>query len=70
VLGAIVAERGHVKAEGEKETRIDIKEFDANMRAWGNRVRCQLDNSKLTEDRQQHDCTDDAGSLVRYDGKQ
>jgi hypothetical protein len=68
VLGAIVAERGTRKAEGQEETRIDLEEFDANIRAWGNRVRCQLDNSKLTEDKQA-DCTDDAASLARYDEK-
>jgi hypothetical protein len=68
VLGAIVAARGAREAKGQEETRIDLSEFDANVRAWGNRLRCQLDNSKLTEDRQ-HDCTDDAAALARYDEK-
>jgi hypothetical protein len=69
VLGAIVAARGTRKADGQKETRIDLSEFDANMRIWGNRVRCQLDNSKLTETKQ-NDCTDDAAALTRYADKQ
>jgi hypothetical protein len=68
VLGAIVAPRGTRKADGQKETRIDIDEFDQNMRAWGNRVRCQLDNSKLPEDKQT-DCTDDTGNATRYGAK-
>lgn len=68
VLGAIVAERGARKAEGQKETRIDLEEFGQNMRAWGSRLRCQLDNSRLPED-QRADCTDDAANLSRYGGK-
>jgi hypothetical protein len=68
VLGAVVAERGSRKAEGQKETRIDIDELSQNMRAWGLRLRCQLDNSKLVEDKQS-DCTDDAANLSHYGDK-
>jgi hypothetical protein len=65
VLGAVVAERGTRKAQGQKETRIDIDELNQNMRAWGHRLRCQLENSKLVES-QRSDCTDDAANLARY----
>jgi hypothetical protein len=68
VLGAIVAERGTRKADGQKETRLDLEQFEQSMRAWGLRLRCQLDNSKLTADKQA-DCTDDAGNLSRYEVK-
>jgi hypothetical protein len=68
VLGAIVAPRGTRKGDGQKETRIDIEEFDQNMRAWGNRLRCQLDNAKLPEDKQTN-CADDSGNATRYDDK-
>ncbi|MDP2324573.1 MAG: DUF3313 domain-containing protein [Gammaproteobacteria bacterium] len=68
VLGAIVAERGTRKGSGQKETRIDIDEFNQNMFAWGNRLRCQLDNAKLPADKQT-DCTDDAGNATRYADK-
>jgi hypothetical protein len=65
VLGAIVAERGQRKAEGQKETRIDMDEMRQNMRAWSNRLRCQLDNSKLPADKQ-NVCNDDAANFGRY----
>lgn len=68
VLGALVVERGTRKAEGTKETRIDMDEMRQNMRAWSSRLRCQLDNSKLPADKQ-NDCTDDASSAARYDAK-
>jgi hypothetical protein len=68
VLGAIVAERGTRKGDGQKETRIDLDEFNQNMRAWGNRLRCQLDNSKLPAGKQS-DCTDDSGNTARYGAK-
>jgi hypothetical protein len=65
VLGALVAERGQRKADGKKETRIDMDDMRQHMRAWSNRLRCQLDNTKLPADKQL-DCTDDAASLGRY----
>jgi hypothetical protein len=65
VLGAIVAERGQRKAEGQKETRIDMDEMRQNMRAWSNRLRCQLENSKLPADKQ-NACNDDAANYGRY----
>jgi hypothetical protein len=68
VLGAIVAPRGTRKGGGQKETRIDIDEFNQNMGAWGNRLRCQLDNAKLPADKQT-DCTDDTGNTTRYGAK-
>jgi len=69
VLGAIVAPRGTRKSDDQKETRIDIDEFNQNMRAWGNRVRCQLDNAKLPEGQPPADCTDDTASATRYGAK-
>jgi len=68
LLGAIVAPRGHTKGDGQKETRIDLNEFDQNMRAWGNRLRCQLDNTKLPADKQTN-CADDSGNTARYGDK-
>jgi hypothetical protein len=68
VLGAIVAERGTRKGGGQKETRIDIDEFNQNMFAWGRRLRCQLDNAKLPADKQTN-CADDAGNAARYGAK-
>lgn len=65
VLGALVAERGQRKAEGQKETRIDMDEMRQNMRAWSNRLRCQLENSKLPADKQ-NACNDDAANYGRY----
>lgn len=65
VLGALVAERGTRKASGQKETRIDMGELKDNMESWSNRMRCQLDNSKLPADKQ-NNCTDDAASAARY----
>ena len=69
VLGAIVAERGTRKGDGQKETRIDIDELNQNMAAWGNRLRCQLDNAKLPADKQAN-CVDDAGNTARYEAKE
>lgn len=68
VLGALVAERGTRKAEGQKETRIDMDEMRQNMRGWSNRLRCQLDNSKLPADKQTN-CADDAANTTRYGAK-
>jgi hypothetical protein len=68
VLAALVAERGTRKAEGQKETRIDMEEMRQNMRAWSHRLRCQLDNSKLPEDKQTN-CTDDDANTARYGKK-
>lgn len=68
VLGAIVAERGTRKAEGQKETRIDIDEMRQNMRGWSNRLRCQLDNARLPAEKQSN-CTDDSANAARYGAK-
>lgn len=68
VLGALVAERGTRKADGQKETRIDMDEMRQNMRGWSHRLRCQLDNSKLPADKQTN-CADDDANTARYDAK-
>jgi Protein of unknown function (DUF3313) len=68
VLAALVAERGTRKAEGQKETRIDMDEMRQDMRAWSHRLRCQLDNSKLPEDKQTN-CADDDANTARYSAK-
>jgi hypothetical protein len=65
VLGALVAPRGARKAEGQKETRIDLEELNQNTRIWGLRLRCQLENSKVSAG-QQSDCTDDAANIAKY----
>ena len=49
VLVAIVVERGARKAEGQKEQRMDIDEFNETIAAYGTRLRCRLDNAKLPE---------------------
>lgn len=68
VLGALVAPRGTRKAEGQKETRIDMDEMNQNMRAWSDRLRCQLDNAKLPGDKQTN-CADDDANAARYSKK-
>ena len=68
VLAALVAPRGTRKAEGQKETRIDMDEMQQNMRAWSHRLRCQLDNSKLPADKQ-NNCADDDANTARYGAK-
>ena len=68
VLAALVAPRGTRKAEGQKETRIDMDEMQQNMRAWSHRLRCQLDNSKLPADKQTN-CADDDANTARYGKK-
>jgi hypothetical protein len=68
VLAALVAPRGSRKTGGQKETRIDMDEMRQNMRAWSNRLRCQLDNSKLPADKQTN-CVDDDANTARYGAK-
>lgn len=65
VLAAIVAPRGTRSAPGEKETRIDLEQLDQNMRRWGLRLRCQLENSRRAE-ADRFDCTDDEANVARY----
>ncbi len=68
VLAALVAERGSRKTGDQKETRIDMDELQQNMRSWSNRLRCQLDNSKLPADKQTN-CVDDDANTARYGAK-
>jgi hypothetical protein len=49
VLAAMVMERGHRKAKGQKQELVSWEELDAVMRAFGERVRCILDNANLDE---------------------
>ena len=56
VLGAAVVKGGARKAEGQKEQRMDMDEFRAELQEYGARLRCRLDNSKLPE-AQWVDCT-------------
>src|SRR5262245_4858699 len=49
LLVAIVVERGARKAEGQKEQRIDMDEFNETIAAYGTRFRCRLDNARLPE---------------------
>jgi hypothetical protein len=54
-LGAIVVRRGARKAEGQKEQRIDFKEFQKTVGIYASRFRCRLDNAKLPA-AQHQDC--------------
>ena len=54
-LSAIVVRRGARKAEGQKEQRIDFKEFNSTVDIYAKRFRCRLDNAKLPA-AQQQDC--------------
>ena len=58
VLAALVVERGarKRKAEGQKEQRMDVAEFRATIHEYSERLRCRLDNARLTEE-QWIDCT-------------
>ena len=47
VLAAIVVPSGGRKAEGQKEQRMDMEEFRAQIQEYASRLRCQLDNAKL-----------------------
>jgi Protein of unknown function (DUF3313) len=57
VLAALVVERGARKAEGQKEQRMDMDEFRATIHEYGDRLRCRLDNARLSEE-DWIDCTD------------
>lgn len=54
VLAAIVASRG---GTGDKPVRMDFDELDAQMKEFGRRLRCRLDNARVPES-QQIDCLD------------
>ncbi len=49
VLVATVVKRGARKAQGQKEQRIDMNEFNETIAGYGARLRCRLDNAKLPE---------------------
>lgn len=53
VLAAVVAERGG----GEKPVRMDFDQLDAQMKDFGSRLRCRLDNARVPAS-QQIDCLD------------
>lgn len=53
VLAAIVAERGG----GDKPVRMDFDQLDAQMKDFGSRLRCRLDNARAPAG-QQIDCFD------------
>jgi hypothetical protein len=61
VLGAIVAVRAG--AEGEP-LRMDFDELSAQMKEFGGRLRCRLDNSRVPE-AQRIDCLDPKAREVR-----
>ena len=64
VLGAIVVPSGARKAEGQKEQRMDVKEFQAEIHEYASRLGCQLDNAKLPESGR-IDCTDPKARQAR-----
>ena len=49
VLAAIVIPSGARKADDQKEERMDMKEFQAQVQEYASRLSCQLDNAKLPE---------------------
>jgi hypothetical protein len=53
VIAAIVGERGG----GEKPVRLDFEQLDAQMKEFGSRLRCRLDNARVAEP-QRIDCLD------------
>ncbi|MCC7258075.1 MAG: DUF3313 domain-containing protein [Gammaproteobacteria bacterium] len=53
MLAALVAERGG----GEKPVRMDFDQLDAQMKDFGSRLRCRLDNARVPAS-QQIDCLD------------
>ena len=63
-LAALVVESGGRKAEGEKEQRMDMEEFRAQIHEYSSRLRCRLDNAKLPEAKW-IDCTDPAARQGR-----
>jgi hypothetical protein len=67
VLGAVVLERGHVKAHGQKEERLDMDELRATVQEYANRFSCRLDNSRLPE-AERVDCYDVAAREAREQG--
>ena len=48
-LVAIVVKRGARKAQGQKEQRMDMDEFNETIATYGARLSCRLDNAKLPE---------------------
>jgi hypothetical protein len=54
VLAAVVAERG---GTGDKPMRMDFDQLDAQMKDFGSRLRCRLDNARLPQS-EQIDCLD------------
>lgn len=64
VLSAIVVPSGARKAEGQKEERMDMKEFQTQIHEYASRLSCQLDNAKLPQ-AQRIDCTDPKARQAR-----
>ena len=64
VLAAIVVPSGARKAEGQKEERMDMKEFQAEIQEYASRLSCQLDNAKLPGS-ERIDCTDPKARQAR-----
>ena len=64
VLGAAVIPSGARKAEGQKEQRMDMEEFRAQINEYASRLSCRLDNAKLPQ-AQNIDCTDPKARQAR-----
>ena len=64
VLSAIVIPSGARKAEDQKEERMDMKEFQAEIQEYASRLSCQLDNAKLPRV-ERIDCTDPKARQAR-----
>ena len=64
VLAAIVIPSGARKADDQKEERMDMKEFQAEIQEYASRLSCQLDNAKLPESGRIN-CTDPKARQAR-----
>ena len=49
VLVNLVVKRGSRKAEGQKEQRMDMDEFNETIATYGARLACRLDNARLPQ---------------------
>ncbi len=59
ILGAAELDRGHRKAKGQKETRMDLDELRSTVRGYGARFACRIENSRLAMEKRVN-CLDPA----------
>jgi len=56
ILAAGVARKGARKGKGQKRDLVTWEELDALFATIGERMRCRLDNNKLSEEKKRQDC--------------